>query len=86
MSESSMRRKPVGGGSRERNMNHSQHTPWLTARQAAQRANCGLKLIYREVQAKRLRAVQIGGRRELRFRAEWIDEWLEGYSTIQPTI
>ena len=58
-------------------------TPWLTVKEAAKRARCGPKLIYREVQAKRLRAARVGGRRELRFLADWIDAWLITYSTIQ---
>ena len=51
-------------------------SPWLTVEDAAQRARCGVKTIYREVQAKRLRAARIGGRRELRLLPEWIDQWL----------
>jgi excisionase family DNA binding protein len=54
---------------------------WLTVRQAAKRAQCGPKVICRAVAARRLRAAAIGGRRELRFRAEWIDGWLEACST-----
>jgi len=50
---------------------------WLTVHDAALRARCGDRLIYREVAAGRLRGVRVGGRRSLRFRAEWIDEWLE---------
>jgi excisionase family DNA binding protein len=61
-------------------------TPWLTAEEAAERARCGVKTIYREVRAKRLRAARIGGRRELRFLAPWIDEWLIAQSTIETTI
>jgi excisionase family DNA binding protein len=56
-------------------------SPWLTVEEAAWRARCGLKTIYREVSAGRLRAARIGGRRELRFLAEWIDEWLVASST-----
>ncbi len=52
-------------------------TPWLTAEQAAARAQVGSKLIYREVKAGRLRAARIGGRRELRFLVGWVDAWLE---------
>ena len=53
------------------------HTsPWLVVSEAAKRARVGPKVIYREVRAGRLRAARVGGRRELRFRAEWIDEWL----------
>ena len=51
-------------------------SPWITVDEAASRARCGTKLIYREVRAGRLRAVRVGGRRELRLRPEWIDTWL----------
>lgn len=54
---------------------------WLTAHEAAGRARVGLKTIYREVRAGRLRAARIGGRRDLRFLAEWIDQWLLAAST-----
>jgi excisionase family DNA binding protein len=56
-------------------------TPWRTAQEAADRARVGLKVIYREVKAGRLRAASVGGRRELRFLDEWIDEWLIATST-----
>jgi excisionase family DNA binding protein len=56
-------------------------SPWLTVREAAQRARCGSKLIYREVKAGRLRATKVGGRRELRLLSEWIDEWLMAQTT-----
>ena len=48
---------------------------WLTTRQAADRACCGMKTIRRAVHGGRLRATRVG-RRELRFRECWIDEWL----------
>jgi excisionase family DNA binding protein len=51
-------------------------TPWLTVTEAAGRARCGPKLIYREVRARRLKAARLGGRRELRLLSEWVDEWL----------
>jgi excisionase family DNA binding protein len=50
---------------------------WLTAAQAARRANVGKETIYAAVRAKRLRAARVGGRRELRFLAAWVDAWLE---------
>ena len=50
---------------------------WLTVREAAARARCGIKTLYREVAAGRLRAARVGGRRALRFRAAWIDTWIE---------
>ena len=55
-------------------------SPWLTVKEAAERARCGTKTIYREVKAHRLKAAKVGGRRELRFRPEWIDAWLESVS------
>jgi excisionase family DNA binding protein len=57
-------------------------SPWLTVAEAAQRARCGVKTVYREVQVGRLRAARIGGRRELRLRPEWVDAWLEQASAV----
>ena len=54
---------------------------WLKIADAAKRAQCGEATIRREVRAGRLRAVKVGGRRSLRFRAEWIDDWLQAGST-----
>lgn len=51
---------------------------WLKIAEAAKRAQCGEATIRREVRAGRLRAVKVGGRRSLRFRADWVDEWLQG--------
>jgi excisionase family DNA binding protein len=59
-------------------------SPWLTVEEAAQRARCGVKTIYREVHANQLRAARVGGRRELRLLPEWIDEWLLGTTTPRP--
>ena len=56
-------------------------SPWLTVREAAARAKCGPKSIYRAVDAGKLRAARLGGRRELRFIAEWIDGWLLATAT-----
>lgn len=51
-------------------------SPWLTAAEAARRARCGVKVVYREVAAGRLRAARIGGRRDIRVLAAWVDDWL----------
>lgn len=59
-------------------------TPWLDVRQAAQHANCGTKSIYNAVAAGKLQAARLGGRRELRFLAEWVDAWLLASSTPVP--
>lgn len=52
-------------------------TPWRNAEQAAARGLVSVKVIYAEVKAGRLRAAVVGGRRSLRFRDDWIDQWLE---------
>jgi excisionase family DNA binding protein len=59
----------------------SNDTPWLTVKQAAERAQVGPRLIYREVRAGRLKAARVGGRRELRFLPAWVDAWLESSAT-----
>ena len=51
-------------------------SPWLTAEEAADYARTGVKTIYREVRAGRLRSARVGGRKELRLLSEWVDEWL----------
>lgn len=56
-------------------------SPWLTVVEAADRARCGRKTIYKEIRAGRLRAATVGGRRDLRILAEWVDEWLIASST-----
>jgi excisionase family DNA binding protein len=56
-------------------------SPWLTVREAARHARVGVKCIYREVAASRLRAARVGNRRDLRLRAEWIDAWLTASAT-----
>ena len=71
-------RGPAGTGGPQ-----AQPSPWLTVKEAAERARCGTKLIYREVTAGRLQAARVGGRRELRFRAEWIDDWLLTHRVIK---
>jgi hypothetical protein len=41
----------------------------------------GIKSIYLAVQQQKLQAARLGGRRELRFLASWIDAWLLASST-----
>jgi excisionase family DNA binding protein len=57
-------------------------TPWLRIKEAAAYARCGRKLLYREIAAGRLRAARVGGRREIRLRQQWIDDWLEATTRI----
>jgi excisionase family DNA binding protein len=58
-------------------MERADQVAWLTVTEAAARARCGPKTIYREVARRHLRAAVVGGRRALRFRPEWVDEWLD---------
>ena len=51
-------------------------TRWLKIGEAADRARCGPKTVYRAVRQGQLRAARLGGRRELRFLEEWVDGWL----------
>jgi excisionase family DNA binding protein len=57
-------------------------SPWLTAQEAADRARCGVKVIYRAVRAGKLKAAKLGGRHELRLRAAWVDAWLDASAVI----
>jgi excisionase family DNA binding protein len=50
---------------------------WLTVPEAAARARVSRRIIYAEVRAGRLRAARVGGRRSLRFRPAWVDEFLD---------
>jgi excisionase family DNA binding protein len=46
--------------------------PWLLPQEAAERARVSVRTIYTEAKSGRLRAARVGGRRELRFRPEWV--------------
>lgn len=60
----------------------SSPTPWLLATEAAAYLRVSAKTVYREARAGRLRHARVGGRRELRFRREWLDSFL--VATAQP--
>lgn len=55
-------------------------SPWLNVEQAAQYIQQHVRSIYRAAGAGELRSVRINGKRELRFRREWIDEWMERHA------
>lgn len=50
---------------------------WLTMKEAAVRARCSAKVLYRAVGAGKLRHATINERGDLRFRPAWVDAWLE---------
>ena len=56
-------------------------TEWLTVKEGAAHAKCGTRSIYLAVHQGKLQAARLGGRRELRFLASWIDAWLLASST-----
>ena len=56
---------------------------WLTAAEAKNDAKVGIKTVYREIKAGRLRAARIGGRRDIRIKRSWISDWLEAAATPQ---
>ena len=60
-----------------------QQSPWLTFGDgsAQQRAKKGRRYLTKEVKNGRLKAAVVGGRRELYFKPEWIDQWLEAQAT-----
>jgi excisionase family DNA binding protein len=45
--------------------------------EAAKLAGCGRRFIYTQVRLGKLRASRLDGRGTLRFRPEWICEWLD---------
>jgi len=49
---------------------------WLTAQEAAEYLQCAVPTIYQLHRSGKLRAAKMTGSRHLRFRKEWIDEWL----------
>jgi hypothetical protein len=59
-------------------------TPWLSIDQARAyiRPKRGRRFIRAEVKAGRLRGELVGGRRELFFRREWLDEWIESHVRV----
>jgi len=63
-------------------MSDQAETPWITVKEAARYAKCGSKSIYLGVASGKLQAARLGGRRELRFVREWLDEWLRATSTL----
>ena len=54
-------------------------SPWLDAEQAAAYVQQTTRSIYRACGTGELRHVRINGKREMRTRAEWLDEWLKKY-------
>ena len=52
-------------------------SPWRTVDQGAARACVSPRTIYNACRSGQLRHARVGGRRDIRLRDEWIDQWLE---------
>ena len=53
---------------------------WLKVAEAAEYAGVSRDTIYTACERRSLRHTRVGGRRSIRFKPEWIDEWLERYA------
>jgi excisionase family DNA binding protein len=53
---------------------------WLRVPQAAAYAGVSRDTIYTACARAELRHVRIGGRRAIRLKPEWVDDWLERYA------
>lgn len=56
-------------------MEEGQKSSWMNLAGIASYAGRGKRFMAREIDAGRLRAARIGGRREYVSRPEWVDEW-----------
>lgn len=54
--------------------------PWLTVQDAADHAAVSPDTIYTACERGELRHTKVNGRRAIRIKAVWIDEWLEQHS------
>jgi len=61
-------------------MNENPTRTWLTVNEGAAHANVCRDTIYTACELGQLRHVRVSGRRAIRLRVEWIDEWLARYS------
>ncbi len=56
-------------------------TPWLSSAEASAYCRRGRRHLRAAVRAGKLRAAVVGGKRELLFRREWLDQFLEDQAT-----
>jgi excisionase family DNA binding protein len=55
--------------------------PWLNVSEAAEYAGVSRDTIYTACERDELRSARVSGRRAIRIRPQWIDNWLEQHST-----
>lgn len=53
---------------------------WLSVAEGAEYLGVCRDTIYKAVERGELRHVRIGGRRAIRLRTEWIDDWLDWHT------
>ena len=53
---------------------------WMNVAEGADYAGVCRDLIYDACAARRIHHIRVGGRRAIRLKREWIDEWLERHT------
>ena len=56
---------------------HATESRWWSAGRAAAYIGAGPKEIYKAVRSRKLKAVRLNGRGDIRTTREWVDEWME---------
>jgi excisionase family DNA binding protein len=59
-------------------------SPWLTVRDVAARAQCGIKLVRYAIKTGKLKAARLGIRNALRVHETWVDAWMERAVVVHP--
>jgi len=68
-----------GGGRTEAVMKN-----WLTVAEAAEYSGVSRDTIYTTCERREIRHARVSGRRAIRLKPEWIDEWLERFAHESP--
>ena len=55
---------------------------WLNVAEGAEYAGVCRDLIYDACAARRIHHIRVGGRRAVRLKPKWIDEWLERHAVV----
>lgn len=53
---------------------------WLTVKEAADHAGLSSDTLYTAVERGEVKHTRVGGRRTIRLKAEWVDDWLERFT------